>query len=444
MAAFGLVSLLLAGSLAIGTYAFIRDRLVQEREAAALRQAYTNARLVRNRLRTSEDELATLLSGLQVVGTGDVLLERTGRWYSSSVSTDRSIVPAGVQTSVSDGHAAHQIVTGPRAPTLVIGVPIAEMSAQLYVVESLADLDATLALLRNALGGAAALAALVGAGAGAAISRRILRPLRDVSEAAERIATGEEGTRLTPSDDPDLAPFIESFNDMVDELDERARREARFASDVSHDLRGPLTALSAATAVVHRRRDQLPGDVVGAVDSLDELVESFNALVVDLLEISRFEAGTASLDARVVDLAELVRAVLSEGTPDLLVVIDAGGPFLVDVDPRRIRRVILNLLENADKYAGGASRISIRRTSPSAVTVSVEDHGPGVPPELRDAIFDRYERGHAAGDPKAARGTGLGLALVAQHVALHRGRVWVEDNEGGGARFVVELPVVVS
>lgn len=441
MAAFGLVSLLLAGALAVGTYLFIRDRLVDEREAAARRQAYTNARLVRNRLRSSEEDLPTLLSGLQVVGTGDVLLERTGRWYSSSVSADRSIVPAGVQTAVSDGHAAHQIVTGARGPTLVIGVPIAELSAQLYVVESLEDLEATLALLRSALSGAAVLAALVGAVAGAAIGRRVMRPLRDVSDAAQRIASGDDDTRLPPSDDPDLEPLIRSFNDMVDELDERARREARFASDVSHDLRGPLTALAAATAVVHHRRDQLPADAIDAVDALDDLVRSFNRLVVDLLEISRFEAGTASVDARVVDVAELVGAVLSERPTSLPVVVDAGGPYLVDVDPRRIRRALLNLLENADNYAGGACCITIEQRSPRTVIVSVDDHGPGVPPDQREAVFDRYERGPATRNPGAARGTGLGLALVAQHVALHHGRVWVEDNDGGGARFVVELPV---
>jgi signal transduction histidine kinase len=234
--------------------------------------------------------------------------------------------------------------------------------------------------------------------------------------------------------------LTESFNHMVDELDERARREARFASDVSHDLRGPLTALAAATAVVHRRRGELPAEALVAVDALEEQVESFNSLVVDLLEISRFEAGTAALDLRPVDLEELVRAVLSEGEFDVPIVTGAGGPFRAVVDPRRLQRVLVNLLGNAANYAGGATSVVVGADGPGRVQIAVEDHGPGVPAELREAIFSRYERGRAATDPDAAKGTGLGLALAAQHVKLHGGTIHVEDNDGGGARFVVTLP----
>lgn len=442
MAAFGLVSLLLAGTLAAGVYVFVRARIVEDREVAAIRQAYTNARLIRNRLRTSEADLPTLLSGLQTTGTGNVLVERTGRWYSSSVEVDRSVLPTSLRTPVGEGHVAWQIVDTTDGPALMIGVPIAEIPAQMFVVESLDDVDGTLTLLRNALAAGAVLAAVLGAVAGAVISGRVLRPLRDVSLAARRIASGEDDTRLPPTDDPDLAPLTDSFNDMVDELDERARREARFASDVSHDLRGPLTALAAAVAVVNRRRDQLPDEALAAMDALEEQVTSFNSLVVDLLEISRFEAGTVDLELRNVDILELVRAVVHEADLDVLIIPTAGYDPRADVDPRRLQRVLVNLLENAARYAGGATAIRIEPGGPARVAIAVEDRGPGVPPELREAIFNRYERGRAATDPTMAKGTGLGLALAAQHVRLHGGTIRVEDNPGGGSRFVIELPEV--
>lgn len=229
---------------------------------------------------------------------------------------------------------------------------------------------------------------------------------------------------------------------MVDRIVARARREARFASDVSHDLRGPLATLSAAVSVIKRRRDQVPETARAAIDALDDQVESFNRLVVDLLEISRFEAGTAVLDRRNVDLEEFVRVVLrdSEAHHDIPIDTAAASSMRAEIDPRRIQQVLLNLLDNADRYAGGATRIEITRPATGRVSIAVEDRGPGVPSDLRDAIFDRYERGPAAQDPEMPDGTGLGLALAAQHVALHHGSIHVEPNSGGGSRFVIELP----
>jgi two-component system sensor histidine kinase MtrB len=226
---------------------------------------------------------------------------------------------------------------------------------------------------------------------------------------------------------------------MVGELEERARREPRFASDVSHDLRGPLAALSAAVAVVQRRRDHLPPEASVAVEALEDQVESFNRLVVDLLEISRFEAGTATLDSRNVDVLEFVRAALIEAGRDVPVSCTARYSPRVEIDPRRMLRVVVNLLDNAANYAGGATAVRIESAPEHHVAIAVEDQGPGVPEGLREAIFDRYERGLAAHDPTIAKGTGLGLTLAAQHVQLHGGTIRVEPTPGGGTRFVIEL-----
>jgi len=319
-------------------------------------------------------------------------------------------------------------------------VPIVESSARFYVLESLNDLNHTLIVLATALAVGAGIAALVGAATGAVVSRRILQPLQDISAVARDISAGAGDARLPASNDPDLEALVGSFNQMVDELEERARREARFAADVSHDLRGPLAAFSAAVRVVHRRRQSLPPEVGSAIDILEDQVESFNKLVVDLLEISRFEAGTAILDTSVVDAVAFVSELLAETGEHIPVECVPNYRPRIDIDRRRMQRVLANLLENANRYAGGVSRVVIEPTADGLVAIAFEDHGPGVPAELRESIFTRFDRGRANLDPSLPKGTGLGLALAAQHTKLHGGSVRVEDASGGGARFVIELP----
>ena len=262
---------------------------------------------------------------------------------------------------------------------------------------------------------------------------------------AREISAGDVAQRLAVTGDRDLDPLAQSFNDMVDELAERVRRESRFASDVSHELRGPLTTFAAAVSVVHRRRDELPSGVVDAIVALEDQVKSFNKLVLDLLEISRFEAATAELAIREVDLYEFVRAVLTErpGDPPPIHT-DLEARTRVSVDPRRLQQVLGNLLDNADRYAGGAVAITISTCGDDEVEIMVDDAGPGIVPEDRKRIFNRFERGAAAQVRGAPTGTGLGLALSSEHVKLHGGRLVVDDAPTGGARFIVMLPKVPS
>lgn len=438
---FGVVSLLLAGALSASSYLLVRNWIVGDRRDAAVHQAYTSARLVRSRLISGETDLAALLSGLQVSGGGHALMERNGQWYSSSVAADRSQVPASLQAVVADDHAGWQTVGTASGPVLAIGVPVAEVSARLYFLEPLNDVQHTLNVLAAVLAVGAGLAALVGAATGAFVSGRILRPLRAVSLVAREIGAGKQDVRLPATTaDPDLGPLVVSFNHMVDELEERARREARFAADVSHDLRGPLAAFAAAVSVVQRRRDTLPPEACAAVDALDQEVRSFARLVSDLLEISRFEAGTATLDSETVDAVRFVEGVLADTGRHIPVVHPDGYAPRVTVDRRRMQQVLVNVLDNAERYAGGATHVVVEPAAGGVVAVAVDDHGPGVPPELRQAIFSRYERGRAGHDPSMPKGSGLGLALAAQHTRLHGGSIRVDDAPGGGARFSIELP----
>lgn len=440
--AFGLVSLLLVGTLSVATYALVRTWILNGRQTATVRQAYTDARLVRNHLRSGDTDVVSLLSGLQVTEGGGAVLGLRGLWYSSSVDVGRSQIPPSLQAVLGHDHAGWQTLSRSEGPVLVVGVPVAESSAQFYLFEPLNDVEHTLGVLAGALALAAALATIVGAGTGALVSRRILRPLRDVSAVAGNISAGDLHARLELSGDPDAGPLVASFNDMVDELDERARREARFAADVSHDLRGPLAAFSSAVAVVHRRRDTLPKEACAAVDILSDQVESFNRLVVDLLEISRFEAGTAVLDMDEVDAVEFVQTVVAGYEDPAPVASPPDFAPRVCIDRRRMQRVLVNLLENAANYAGGVSKVSVVPDGHGTVAIQVADEGPGVPEDLRESIFTRYDRGRADRDPAMPKGTGLGLALAAQHVRLHEGSIRVEDNPEGGALFIIELPVV--
>jgi signal transduction histidine kinase len=170
---------------------------------------------------------------------------------------------------------------------------------------------------------------------------------------------------------------------------------------------------------------------------LDTELRGFTGLVVDLLDISRMEAGAAELELAAVRPHELVRDVLdSTQREQVRVHVAPSAPAVVMIDRRRIARALMNLLDNADAYAKGA--VSVLVTGDQHVLrLCVDDHGPGVPVDEREYVFDRFARGRSSSD---THGTGLGLALVVEHVRLHGGRVWVEDAPGGGARFVVQVP----
>ena len=435
---FGVTALVLATALAALGYVLIRRSLIDDRQTAAVRQAYTDARLVRTGLRTPDPDIPDLLSGLQVGAGNEALLVNDGRWYASSAAADPDRLPTALRRGVLEGHAGRQVYRDASGAHLAVGVPIPAVNAAYFEITSLSDIERTLDVLVRSLAIAGAFGAVVAAAVGASASGRVLRPLRRMADAARRIVVGDLDTRLDAEGDRDLTPLVAAFNEMLDELRDRIQREARFASDVTHELRGPLAALASAVEVVNRRRAELPESAVFAVDALAAQVKAFNRLVLDLLEISRFDAGAAQLERDEIDLAMFVRTVVAE-RGDSTPVRSSTDMLRVAADGRRLHQVITNLLDNAEKYGGGAVEISLAG-SDGTVRMAVQDAGPGIAAEEREAVFERFHRSDAADEPGAPRGTGLGLALVKEHIALHEGRVWVEDGPGGGARFVVELP----
>jgi signal transduction histidine kinase len=242
--------------------------------------------------------------------------------------------------------------------------------------------------------------------------------------------------------------LADAFNSMVDALAERIEREARFSSDVSHEMRSPLAAMAASISVVERRTGSMPVEVAEPFGLLRDQVSGFQALTLDLLEISRLDAGTVQLDLEVLDAARFATNVVAslageDGHRYAEVDVVHDGTALVSADKRRLRQVFDNLLSNAERYGGGADRVSVVvDEAAGTVRFAVEDRGAGVAPAERERIFGRFARGDAAITNPNVRGSGLGLSLAREHVRLHGGRIWVEDRPGGGARFVVELPIV--
>lgn len=447
--AFTLSAALMSALLAATTWGLTRESIVNQREGVATTQAFRNATLMTQQLASETDDeqlRATMASLESESATRALVRDDQGSWTNQTTAFDERAVPREMLEMVEAGQPARMRVNIDGEPQLLIGVPLPSVGGLYFEFVSLADTQDALESLSASLFGSAVVTAMAGAAVGWWASRRTLKPLAQVSVAAEAIAGGRLDTRLGAAHDPDLGVLVTSFNHMAEVLEGRIDRDGRFASDVSHELRSPLMTLSASIEVLASRREEMPdASARAAVDLMVADVARFKQLVEDLLEISRFDAGAARLDLSDIRPGELVhQSVAWSQSPDVPIEID---PELADVvvraDKRRLVRVVANLLDNARKYGGGPTRIELTRL-PAALQIAVEDAGPGVPVEERELIFDRFSRGAGSGRRTGSEGVGLGLSLVAEHVALHKGRVWVEDrrDEEPGARFVVEIPVV--
>jgi signal transduction histidine kinase len=439
---FGLGALALSATMAGLTYFTARQFILKERETAILRQAYVNASLARSSLRSTNPNITQLLASLDTVPGSRSVLELKGQWYATSISVGENAIPLSLRDLVLSGTPATQHFVLGDTPQMGVGLPIPSVSASYFEVFSLDDLSRTLRILALALAGAALLTTVAGASIGRWASGRALRPLAQVSRAAETVAGGSLDTRLLAEGDAELSALASSFNRMTDALQERIDHEVRFTADVSHELRSPLTTLATSLGVLESHRDELPPRSRHALDLLSTELHRFQRMVDDLLEISRVDTGSAELSLDEVEVGELARqAAAAGGAGDVPVDVDpAVSGLRLWVDKRRIERVVTNLVDNAEQYAGGVTRIAVEPGTGHGVRFVVVDRGPGVAPGERDRIFERFYRGHVSGQRGTTNGTGLGLSLVAEHVRLHGGRVWAESGTEGENRFVIELP----
>jgi len=447
---FGLGALLLSIFLATAAYTFTRNSVVNQRDKAGIEQAYRNAQVAQDLLSTNNPSAGVAIDRLQALGVARFAINYRGTWSASSPQYGPDSIPASLQTRVvDDGVPSRMILRVGNSPVLVIGIPLTVTDASYFEFVSLDDASSTLNSVLISLLFAGFITTIAGVFLGVLVASRAVRPLGDAAQAAKAIAGGRLDTRLEPTDDPDLRVLANAFNDMAAALQARVERDARFASDVSHELRSPLMTLAASVEVMQARRDDLPERGQAALDLLVADVTRFQGLVEDLLEISRFDAGAIRLNLEDLLVAEFVRqavSVSSMPTTSVSVSERAEG-VIIRGDRRRLARVVANLIDNARLHGGGDAAIAVNEPEGEGeplghIWISIEDHGAGVPVEERDLIFERFARGAVAGRRSSSDGAGLGLSLVDEHVRLHGGRVWVEDRLDGepGARFVLELP----
>ena len=436
-AGFALAAMVVSVAMALLAYQLAERFLLQERERSAVRAAYFDAGIVRAGLATGQPDIVRVLQTLDTGVKRRAVIQRNGVWYSRVADPGaKSAVPASLKQLVSMGSAGVQRVRTANGPAMVIGLPLDESTA-FYIVDSMQELDRSLQLLGFSLTLAAMVTTAAGAGLGWYAARYVVRPLGRVADAAREIAAGDFDARLDPAAEPELARLTTSFNHMVDQLSKRMQRDRRFAADVSHELRSPLQTLAAAASVLARHKPDMAPRPAAAAGLVADEVARFEALVTDLLELAR--SDQAPLRAPV-DVADLARQVCrDQNTAPDVVTVQAGADPVWQVDRRRFHQVLANLVENARHHGGGVVAVRIGR-DPTGCFVEVDDEGPGVNRADRDAIFDRFVRGRTAGARGDNDGTGLGLALVAQHVSAHGGAVRVTDRPGGGARFRIELP----
>jgi signal transduction histidine kinase len=461
------VAMLLSVVLAVTTVAVAKNTLLTTREETLTAQALANADTVSGALGSAETaDLQTLLSSLPESGS-PLLLTGAAVPLSgedpSTVSVDArygidALPPEFLDSVVQERNNAIMRFRFDGESLLVVGVALPDSDVSYFQINQLGDINTAIRSLGLRLAFAALLTTLVAVGLGYWASKYALRPLNRIRDAAESVALGQLDTRIEYADyaaDPDLAPLVANFNDMVSALQERINRDARFASDVSHELRSPLTTLNASIEVLQNTREVLPERSQQALDLLSLDMGRFTQLVEDLLEISRFDAGAVRLELDAVALVPTVEAAVRMVSHSAVPV--EADPELTDVviacDKRRLMRILANFFDNARKYADGATSVTVELHEPDhlgiilsapTVRISVEDSGPGVPEGERDKIFDRFNRGDQGGSRGIDMGVGLGLALAAEHARLQGGSVWVEDRHDGGqgSRFVLELPMI--
>ncbi len=280
-------------------------------------------------------------------------------------------------------------------------------------------------------------------------TRRVLSPVRQLAVAADRLAGGDLGVRLRPVGGDELAQLVGRFNSMagslersVEELSEMEYRARRFAGDVTHELRTPLAAMVAVTDVLDEHAVAIAGDGGRAARLVSDEIRNLNRLVETLIEVSRFDAGTAGLVVDDLDVAAAVERCLAARGWAGSVVVDVPAGLRGELDSRRFDVIVANLVANAASH-GRPPVIVWARTESSddgmCLTVGVRDHGPGIPVGVLPHVFERFYKADSARGRSA--GSGLGLAIARENARLHGGDIRAENLPDGGAVFLVTLPL---
>ncbi|MPY35991.1 HAMP domain-containing histidine kinase [Streptomyces adustus] len=340
-------------------------------------------------------------------------------------------------------------------PALVIGKQVNDPNGdpyQLYYLFPLTQEEKSLSLVKGTLATAGLFVVVLLGAIAWLVVRQVVTPVRMAAGIAERLSAGRLQERMKVTGEDDIARLGEAFNKMaqslqlkIQQLEDLSRMQRRFVSDVSHELRTPLTTVRMAADVIHDARADFDPITARSAELLADQLDRFETLLADLLEISRFDAGAAALEAEAIDLREVVRRVVSGAEPlaerkgTTIRVVGDLQPVVAEADARRVERVLRNLVVNAVEHGEGRDVVVKLASAGGAVAVAVRDYGVGLKPGEATRVFSRFWRA----DPARARttgGTGLGLSIALEDARLHGGWLQAWGEPGGGSQFRLTLP----
>jgi two-component system sensor histidine kinase MtrB len=366
-------------------------------------------------------------------------------------------VPADLRAAVAGGALAREFRVVDDVPMVIYGQPVrtAGRDVQFYLLFPLSAEQRTLGLVQSTLMVGGLLLILLLAGVTSVVTRQVVRPVKEAAEVAERFADGHLEERMPVRGDDEVARLAESYNEMagsiqaqIRQLEEFGALQRRFTSDVSHELRTPLTTVRMAADVLFASREELPPALRRSSELLVDELDRFEALLADLLEISRLDAGMAELVAEPIDLrsvvlraVEAVRGLAEESGTELR--LELPAEVEAEVDSRRVERIVRNLVANAiDHGEGRPVRVSLGCDERS-VAVLVRDHGLGLRPGEAGLVFNRFWRADSSRQRRSG-GTGLGLSISLEDARLHGGWLQAWGEPGRGAAFRLTLPRTVG
>jgi two-component system sensor histidine kinase MtrB len=340
-------------------------------------------------------------------------------------------------------------------PALAVGVPLGPYY-QLYYVYPFTSEQAFLLLVQRVLVGAGLALAVLLAAIASLVTRWVVLPVRHAAQAAQRLSAGHLEERMRVLGVDDLAALATSFNEMASslqgklrELEELSKVQRQFVSDVSHELRTPLATIKMAADLLFESRADLDPGPARSAELLQSQLDRFETLLVDLLEISRYDAGAATLDADLVDVCDLVRGSADDAQQlaerrggRIEFRLPAAGCF-AEVDRRRVERILRNILVNAVEHGEGKDVVVTTAMDNDAVAVSVRDYGVGLRPGDEQQVFERFWRADVS-RARTTGGTGLGLAISLEDARLHGGWLQAWGERGKGSVFRLTLPKVAG
>ncbi len=375
-------------------------------------------------------------------------------------------LPPDLRAQVAQGAQAYRYglvpdAAGDPVPTLLVGAPVPADGqsgdrVEVYFAFPLEQERESLELIRSTVVISGVSLVLFVVGIGVLVTRLVVDPVRRAAVSAQRLAEGRLEERLLVRGEDDLARLATSFNAMADSLQRQitqleglSQLQQRFTSDVSHELRTPLTTVQMAADVLHDARGDFDPAVARSAELLHAELDRFEGLLSDLLEISRYDAGAAVLEAEPQDLGQVVDRVvagmssLAERRGCELRVQVPEAPVVAEVDARRVERVLRNLVGNAIEHGAGEPVEITLAASRTAAALTVRDHGIGLSSADAQHVFDRFWRA----DPARVRtvgGSGLGLSISLEDARLHGGWLQVWGLPGQGAQFRLTLPLTAG